>query len=148
MKKTIFTLFAVLLFCAVLSACGLQQDDSTRPVAPTPDVGLDYEYVDISEDVPSDDDEYEQYDEDETEQGGGLGEDGGVEVPGIRIEIHEDRIVFDGNDILLEELEEIIRANSDLDIAWELRDAYQAARAVYSEVVELLTKHGIAFIER
>ena len=147
MKKTIFTLFAVLLVCAVLSACGLQQDDSIWPVVPTPDMGLDYEAAEFPVDLPPEDEDYSTYDEYETEQGG-LGEDGGAEIPVIRIEIHEDRIVFDGDEILLEELEEIIRANSDLDIAWELLDAYQAVRAVYSEVVEMLTRHGIAFIER
>ena len=64
------------------------------------------------------------------------------------VEIHEARIVRDGQEISLGELEELLRARAAPGDAWELRDAHMADRAVYLEVRELMTRLGVAFSER
>ena len=139
MKRAKLFLLATVMFI-FLSACNMLRDDEEDN-----DEYINNEIIEIPTDETQ---ENETYENDEAEENGGLGEDGGVEIPAIIIEIHEDRIIFDGDEIYLEDFEEIVRANSGLDIAWVLSDAHQASRVVYNDVVEVLNRHGIAFTER
>ena len=72
----------------------------------------------------------------------GIGEGGAI---ALVIEIYESRILFDGEEITLEELEELLQQYADY--VWELVDVHQASVAVYNSVVELLNENGIAFRE-
>jgi hypothetical protein len=64
------------------------------------------------------------------------------------IEVFENRIIFDGTDISLEELEDILIEHGDTDHVWELLDAHQAVMTVYTAVVDMLQRHSITFVER
>jgi hypothetical protein len=62
--------------------------------------------------------------------------------------IIENRILLDGSEISLDELEEFILLNIDSDFVWELHDVHQAVKTVYDDVIELFTKHGIIYREK
>ena len=64
------------------------------------------------------------------------------------IEIIDNRILFDGKDISIVELESLILLYIEHDYIWELHDTHQAVKTVYDDVVELFNKHDIAFREK
>ena len=71
-----------------------------------------------------------------------------IEPPPPVIEISEDRIIFNGEEISIEDLEEVLRRYAGLEEVWELHDIYRADRATYEKVRELLRTHDIAYRQR
>jgi len=69
------------------------------------------------------------------------------DVPLI-IEIIEDRIIFDGDDISIVELEALLISYVEHEYVWEIHDVHQAVKAVYDNVVALFNKHNIAYREK
>jgi len=78
----------------------------------------------------------------ETNEPVGLGD-----VP-LRIEVYNERIIFNGNDITLDELDELLQAHGNDTDVWELVDAHQAAVAVYTEVIAVFQRHGVMLAGR
>jgi len=78
-------------------------------------------------------------------------EDVDVETPAepqvTLIEIYEDRIIFDGDEVTLDELSTILENSQGSDEAWILRDALRADMATFDDVRELLRTHQIPFAE-
>jgi len=70
-----------------------------------------------------------------------------ADVP-LRIEVYNDRIIFDGNDISLEDLETILLTHGNDTDVWELIDAHQAAATVYTAVIEVFQRLSVMFTER
>ena len=70
------------------------------------------------------------------------------ELPSLIIEISEDRIIFDGEELSLEDLEEILRRYASAQDIWGLHDVYRADRATYESVRELLRRHDVIYRER
>ena len=68
-----------------------------------------------------------------------------IEPPPPVIEVSEDRIIFSGEEISMEDLEEVLRRYAGLEEVWELHDLYRADRATYEKVRELLRTHDIAY---
>ena len=71
-----------------------------------------------------------------------------IDPPSLVIEISEDRIIFDGEVISLEDLEEVLRRYASDEDIWELHDVYRADRATYESVRELLRTHDVAYRQR
>jgi len=69
------------------------------------------------------------------------------EVP-RRIDVYGDRIVFDGNDITLEDLDAILVAHGNATDVWELHDAQQASVVVFNAVIDLFQQHEVMLAER
>jgi len=74
---------------------------------------------------------------------------GGAEgnVP-LKIEIVEHRILFNGEDMSLAELESLLLSYIEHDYVWELHDSHQSVKTVYDDVVGLFNKHNITFREK
>ena len=70
------------------------------------------------------------------------------EPPSLIIEISEDRIIYDGEEISIEDLEEVLRRYANTQDIWELHDVYRADRATYERVRELLRTHDVAYRQR
>lgn len=64
------------------------------------------------------------------------------------IEIKEDKIIFDNDEVSLNEMENILQKYEALDDAWTLEDSYRADKYIYDEVRALLVKYDIIFRER
>ena len=71
-----------------------------------------------------------------------------TQPPSLVIEISEDRIIYDGEVISLEDLEEVVRKFAGIEDIWELHDVYRADRATYESVRDLLRTHDVAYRER
>ena len=67
--------------------------------------------------------------------------------PSLVIEIHEDKIIYDGEEISLYELEDILKRHESGEHGWTLRDAYRADKDTFDRVRELLADNGIFFAE-
>jgi hypothetical protein len=78
-------------------------------------------------------------------QGAGSDTDGNGAAPPLLIEIEEDRIIYDGKEVSLSELEDILREYENTEYVWELRDTRQAVKRVYDEAAQLLDKYNIPF---
>jgi len=100
--------------------------DGTTPDGTTPDG--------ITSEIPGD-----------SEESGFGGAEGNVP---LKIEIVEHRILFNGEDISLAELETLLLSYIEHEYIWELHDTHQAVKTVYDDVVELFNKHDIAFREK
>lgn len=68
--------------------------------------------------------------------------------PSLVIEIHENRIVYDGDEISLEDLDAILVRFQDVDEIWTLQDAFMADQATWASVADLLRAHGVIFAEQ
>jgi len=97
--------------------------------------------------------------------GGGTGDgDGATEIPivteetiqepvtvdepqSLLIEIHENKIIYDEDELLLDELEKILQEFENTNFIWTLQDTYRAEKSVYNDVKELLEKLNIVFRE-
>ena len=148
--KLFFMIIFVISIAILLVACNFLGDifNSNSDDIGTDDNGnIEEELVDDTE-ISSD-----VYNSNGTadEEGRGIDIDkdgGGFDADGpLIIEIHEDRIIFRGNEISLAELEEILRQHNNPEYIWELHDIYQAVKSVYDAVVELLNEHNIVFRE-
>jgi len=64
------------------------------------------------------------------------------------IEIHESRIVHDGEEISLDELDEIVARYAGGNSIWVLQDAFRANNATFNQVRTLLREHNIIFAEQ
>ena len=71
-----------------------------------------------------------------------------IELPVLIIEISEDRIIYNENEVSLEELETILLTYGNPDDIWEIHDVYRAEKAVFDEVKQLLQKLDIVFREQ
>jgi len=90
-------------------------------------------------------------DANQNQPGGQEGDGNEQNLPGdvpLRIEVYNDRIIFDGNDISLEDLETILQTHGNDTDVWELVDAHQASATVYSAVVGVFQRHNVMFAER
>ena len=63
------------------------------------------------------------------------------------IEIREDKIVYNGEEVSLNELEIILQQFKDLEEIWILEDSYRADKFIYDEVKNLLERYKIIFKE-
>lgn len=68
--------------------------------------------------------------------------------PSLVIEIHEDRIVYDGDEISLDELEAILVQFQDIEHVWILQDVFMAEQATWTSVTELLRARNAVFAEQ
>ena len=72
-----------------------------------------------------------------------------VERPqSLLIEINEEKIMYNGEEISLDELESVLQQFESLDDIWTLEDSYRADKSIYDEVKDLLVKYDMAFRER
>ena len=67
--------------------------------------------------------------------------------PSLLIEIKEDVIIYDDNEVTLDELEAILKKYEGIDYIWTLQDSYRAYKLTYDNVSELLEKYDIVFRE-
>jgi len=68
--------------------------------------------------------------------------------PSLVIEIHEDRILYDGNEISLDALEAILIQFEEADEIWTLQDAFMADQATWASVRDLLRARNVVFAEQ
>ena len=68
--------------------------------------------------------------------------------PSLVIEVHEDRIVYDGDEISLEDLEEILVQFQNVEEIWTLQDVFRADQATWASVRDLLRAHNVVFAEQ
>jgi len=68
--------------------------------------------------------------------------------PSLLIEIRENKVIYDGDEVTLDELETILQKFVDIDEIWTIQDAYRATKSTYDDVKELLVKHDLVFAER
>ena len=72
-----------------------------------------------------------------------------VERPqSLVIEISEEKIMYDGEEISLDDLEAVMQQFENLEDIWTLEDSYRAEKAIYDSVKDLLVKYDMAFKER
>jgi len=69
------------------------------------------------------------------------------EPPSLVIEIHENRIIYNGEEISLDELEIIIAKYSGDEYGWTILDVYRADKDTFDKVKELLANNNIFFAE-
>lgn len=67
------------------------------------------------------------------------------EPPSLIIEISEDRIIYEGEEISIEDLEKILRRYAYIQDIWEIHDVYRADRATYERVRELFRTHDVVY---
>ena len=68
--------------------------------------------------------------------------------PSLVIEIHEDRIVYDGDHISLDDLDAVLVQFQDIDEVWILQDTFMADQATWAIVVDLLRIRNVTFAEQ
>jgi len=72
-----------------------------------------------------------------------------VERPqSLVIEINEEKIMYNDEEITLDDLEALLQQFEGLEDIWTLEDSYRAEKAVYDSVKDLLVKYDMAFRER
>ena len=64
------------------------------------------------------------------------------------IEINEEKIMYNGEEITLDDLEAVLQQFESLEDVWTLEDSYRAEKSVYDNVKDLLVKYDMAFRER
>lgn len=68
--------------------------------------------------------------------------------PSLVIEIYEDRIMYDGEEVSLEDLEAILRQFQEIDEIWTLQDTFRADQATWANVRDLLRAQNVIFAEQ
>jgi len=66
----------------------------------------------------------------------------------LLIEIHEELILYNSEEISLDELEAILERYSDTDDIWVLQDAFRADNFTFNSVRDLLRAHNMIFVEQ
>ena len=81
--------------------------------------------------------------------GGGNGYEEGYpyEPPSSLIKIHNDKILYEDEEISLERLEEILLKYKDNEYIWEIRDVFQADKSTFDSVIDILKKLNMIFAE-
>ena len=69
------------------------------------------------------------------------------EIPITLIEIHEDRIIYDNDEITLDELSVILARFRGTEYTWTLTDAFRADKATFDSVRELLRENYLPVAE-
>ena len=148
--KRVLIVFLMILIVVIFLACGETSDFLTRngsnrnsnSGSNSNEALTDNGEPENGSEQTSDNNADEEGNAEESGFGGAEGD-----VPLI-IKIINSRIILDGDDISLNELEDLLLLYIDSEYVWELHDTHQAVKSVYDDIVELFNKYNVIYREK